>query len=159
MLLFLTTKGFEPGPENGPRQWQTMRWTGAEWIRRPLTISGNNYDHGSLYIESDGTWHVIAATELGPQPYNPGGEMVMWASADEGRSWSKFKQLTRNSLRNHNYARRPLHAHPGFYAIWADGHGRQPSESALYFTNQQGDHAWRLPTTMDGAWAKPEIAW
>ena len=89
VILFLTSKGFEPGPANGPRQWQTLRWTGKEWVRRPFTTSGNNYDHGSLYIEPDGTWRVIAPTELGPQPYNPGGEMVMWTSPDEGQTWTK----------------------------------------------------------------------
>lgn len=159
VILFLTSKGFEPGPANGPRQWQTARWTGSEWVRRPFTTSGNNYDHGSLYIEPDGTWRVIAPTELGPQPYNPGGEMVMWTSADEGQTWVKVKPLTRNSLRNHTYARRPLNAHPDFYALWADGHGRQPSESSLYFTNQRGDHVWRLPSKMQSESARPEIAW
>ena len=31
VILFLTSKGFEPGPENGPRQWKTARWTGKQW--------------------------------------------------------------------------------------------------------------------------------
>jgi hypothetical protein len=159
VILFLTSKGFEPGPENGPREWQTLRWTGKDWVRRPFTSSGNNYDHGSLYIEPDGTWRVIGPTELGPQPYNPGGTMVMWTSTDEGRTWKRVKQLTHDRERNHTYARRPLDAHPDFYALWADGHGRQPSESALYFTNQRGDHVWRLPVRMTTEFAKPEIAW
>ncbi len=159
VILFLTSKGFEPGPENGPREWQTLRWSGKEWIRRPFTTSANNYDHGSLYIEPDGMWRVIAPTELGPQPYNPGGEMIMWSSRDEGATWTKLKQLTHNSPRNHSYARRPLNAHPDFYALWADGHGRQPSESCLYFTNQRGDHVWRLPSKIEGDFAKSEIAW
>ncbi len=157
VILFLTSKGFEPGPANGPRQWQTLRWSGKDWVRRPFTTSGNNYDHGSLYIEPDGTWRVIAPTELGPQPYNPGGEMVMWTSTDEGQTWTRVKQLTRNSPRNHTYARRPLNAHPDFYALWADGHGREPSESSLYFTNQRGDHVWRLPARMEGEFASPVI--
>ena len=159
VILFLTSKGFEPGPENGPRQWQTMRWTGKEWVRRPFTNSDNNYDHGSLYIEPDGIWRIIAPTEPGPQPYNPGGEMALWTSKDEGQTWQKIKQLTRESSRNHTYARRPLNAHPDFYAFWADGNARQPSESFLYFTNQHGDHVWRLPATMQSAVARPEIVW
>ncbi len=159
VILFLTSKGFEPGPENGPRQWQTLRWTGAEWIRRPFTTSGNNYDHGSLYVEPDGTWRVIAPTELGAQPYNPGGDMVMWTSHDEGLTWKNVKQLTRDTKRNHTYARRPLNAHPSFYALWADGNGREPSESSIYFTNQRGDHVWRLPSKMTTEFASPEVAW
>jgi len=159
VILFLTSQGFEPGPKNGPRQWQTLRWTGKEWVRRPFTTSGNNYDHGSLYIEADGTWRVIAPTEHGPQPYNPGGEIAMWTSSNQGKSWKKLKQLTHDSRRNHTYVRRPLNAHPDFYALWADGNGREPSESFLYFTNRKGDHVWRLPTRMDVDSAKSEIAW
>jgi len=157
VILFLTSKGFEPGPANGPRLWQTIRWTGSEWVRRPFTTSGNNYDHGSLYIEPDGTWRVIAPTELGPQPYNPGGEMVLWTSTNQGQTWTRVKQLTHNSPRNHTYARRPVNAQPDFYTLWADGHGRQPSESYLYFTNPRGDHVWRLPAKMTGDFAKPTI--
>lgn len=159
VILFLTSKGYESGPANGPRAWQTTRWTGKEWVAHDVTTSGNNYDHGSLYLEADGTWRIIAPTTLGPQPYNPGGEMVMWTSQDRGQTWRKVKQLTRDSKWNHTYARRPLNAHSGFYALWADGHGREPSGSHLYFTNQKGDHVWRLPEMMAGDSARPEIAW
>jgi hypothetical protein len=159
VIMFLTSKGFEPGPANGPREWKTVRSTGKEWVIRPFTTSGNNYDHGSLYIEPDGTWRVIAPTDLGPQPYNPGGEMVMWTSLDQGATWKRVKQLTHDSPRNHTYARRPLNAHPDFYALWADGNARQPSESYLYFTNLRGDHVWRLPPSMAADSAAPEQAW
>lgn len=155
VILVVTSKGFEPGPEQGPREWQTLQWTGEEWIRRPMTTSGNNYDHGSLYIEPDGTWRVIAPTSLGPQPFNPGGEIVLWTSTDEGKTWKTVRQLTRNSPFNHTFARRPFNAHPDFYALWADGHGREPSLSSLYFTDQKGTHVWRLPEKMDSDYAAP----
>ena len=128
-------------------------------MRRPFTTSGNNYDHGSLYLDPDGAWRVIAPTEPGPQSYNPGGEMVMWLSRDQGATWTKLKQLTRDSKFNHSYARRPLHAQPEFYALWADGHARQPSASSLYFTDKEGTQVWRLPAKMEGEAAKPEVAW
>jgi len=159
VILFLTSKGYESGPKNGPRTWQTARWTGKKWEFRTLGLSQNNYDHGSLYIEPDGAWRVIAPMAPGPQPYNPGGEVVIWFSRDQGNSWRKIKQLTRDSTRNHTYVRRPLNAHPDFYALWADGNARAPSESFLYFTNQEGDHVWRLPAVMKEESAKPEIAW
>ena len=85
--------------------------------------------------------------------------MVIWKSRDEGLTWSKEKELTHDSVRNHNYARRPLNANPAFYALWADGNPRKPSESYLYFTDQEGSHVWRLPPKMTGEFAKPEIAW
>ena len=113
------------------------------------------YDMGSLYIES-GVWRVIGPTEPWPQPYNPGGEMALWESEDRGKTWKRLKQLTGNSERNHTYARAPVNAHPDFYALWADGHGRQPSESNLYFCNRAGD-VYALPRQMSEPYAKPML--
>ena len=149
VILYLTSKGYEAGPKNDPRTWTVARWTGNNWDFRPVTVSDNNYDMGSLWVGDDGSWRIIAPTETGPQPYNPGGEMVLWASDDEGRSWKKVKRLTSGSERNHTYARRPVNAHPDFYAIWADGHGREPSESNLYFCNRAGG-VYMLPREMSG---------
>ncbi|MFA5859522.1 MAG: BNR-4 repeat-containing protein [Elusimicrobiota bacterium] len=157
VLFYLTSKGFESGPENNPRILHTARWTGKNWEIRDVTTTGNNYDYGPLYIEPDGTWRVIGPFITGPQPYNPGGEIVMLTSTDQGKTWVKVKQLTTGSERNQTYVRMPLNAHPGFYAFWADGNAREASVSALYFTNKTGDHVWRLPMEMKGEFAKPEI--
>ena len=159
VILYLTSKGPEPGKQNGPRIWHTARWTGKTWAINDVTESGHNYDMGSLYIKEDGTWRIIAPTEPGPQLGFTGGEVAMWNSSDQGRNWIKLKQLTRNSQRNHSYVRRPVNAHPDFYAFWADGDGRKKSESRLYFTNRTGDHVWQLPVKMQGSVAKPEIIW
>lgn len=156
VILYLTSTGYESGPKNGPRQWHALRWTGREWVRRPVTTSDHNYDHGSLYIEADGTWRIIAPTEPGPQPWTTGGEMVLWTSSDQGATWIKVKQLTSDSRFNHTYARRPVDAHPAFYSLWADGNPLGPSESRLYFTDREGTNVWRLPDGMSGDSAKPE---
>jgi hypothetical protein len=156
VILFLTSKGYESGPKNNPRTWTTARWTGQKWQIRPAMTSDNNYDMGSLYIEDDGTWRIIAPTETGPQPYNPGGEIAMWISEDQGETWQKVKQLTKGSPRNHTYARRPVNAHPYFYAIWADGHGRKPSESTLYFCDKKGN-VRILPREMIKDFVKPKM--
>jgi len=155
VILFITSKGYEAGPKNDPRTWTTARWTGKAWQIRKAFTSDNNYDMGSLYIEEDGTWRIIGPTETGPQPYNPGGEMAMWVSNNIGQTWKKVKQLTKDSLRNHTYARRPVNAHPDFYAIWADGHGRKPSQSTLYFCDKQGK-VYILPREMTEELAKPK---
>lgn len=155
VILYITSKGYESGPKNNPRTWTTARWTGSEWDIRPVTTSDNNYDMGSLYLEPDGVWRLIGPTEPGPQRFNPGGEMAMWISRNQGRNWERIKQLTSGSPRNHTYARRPVNAQPDFYALWADGHGRRPSESVLYFSDQAGN-VYRLPQTMDSDIAKPE---
>ena len=118
--------------------------------------SDNNYDMGSLYIENDGSWLIIAPTEIGPQPYNPGGEMAMWISRNKGKDWQKVKQLTENSKFNHTYSRHPLNAHADFYAFWADGHGREPSESSLYFCDKKGN-VFQLPIEMKAEFEKPKL--
>lgn len=154
IILYITSKGYESGPKNDPRTWTTARWTGAEWDIRQGMTSDNNYDMGSLYLEPDGLWRIIAPTETGPQPYNPGGEIAMWTSADQGAAWTKIKHLTRGSERNHTFVRRPVNARPEFYGLWADGHGRQPSESTLYFCDRDGN-VRILPPVMDGDFAVP----
>ena len=156
VLLYLTSRGYESGPKNDPRTWTIAHWTGDHWTYSTVTTSDNNYDFGQLWMESENDWRVIAPTETGPQPYNPGGEVAMWRSTDQGKTWKQVKQLTSQSPRNHTYVRRPLGAHPDFYAFWADGHGRKPSESRLYFANRQGD-VFRLPASMSGEFAKPEL--
>lgn len=156
VILYLTSLGYESGPQNDPRTWHTARWTGSAWAIHPITTSDNNYDMGSLYLEADGTWRLIAPTEPGPQRYNPGGEMAMWVSTDQGVSWTMVKQLTRDSSMNHTYARRPVNAHPDFYAFWADGHAREPSPSRLHFCDRAGN-VYRLPTEMTEQVAAPEL--
>ena len=156
VILYITSKGYESGPRNDPRTWTTARWTGQEWDIRPAMLSDNNYDMGSLFIGEDGTWRIVGPTETGPQPYNPGGEIAMWISRDLGKTWKKEKQLTSGSLMNHTYARRPVNAHPGFYALWADGHGRKPSESNIYFCDRAGT-VRRLPRIMNGDLVIPNI--
>lgn len=157
VLMYLTSKGYASGPANDPRIWYTARWTGKDWEIRRITTSDHNYDFGSLYIEADGTWRIIAATESGPQPYCTGGEIVMWTSRDRGHSWTRLKQLTHNSRFNHTYPRRPVYAHPDFYALWADGDPKKPSESQLYFTNREGGHVWKLPPLMKEDFERPQI--
>jgi hypothetical protein len=161
IILYITSKGWQAGPQNDPRIWQTARWTGSEWDIQGSIRSDNNYDMGSLYVETGGAWRLIAPTETGPQPYNPGGEVAMWISNDQGATWKKEKQLTSDSAFNHTYVRRPINAHPEFYALWADGHARKKSASRLFFTDQTGTHVWRLPVRFGEGeeTAKPEVAW
>lgn len=149
VVLYLTSKGYESGPKNDPRTLTTAEWTGKEWQVRSVCSADNNYDYGSLYVEADGAWRIIDTCEPGPQLYNTGGEVALRVSRDRGASWSAPQLMTRNSEFNHNYPRRPANAHPEFYALWADGHAREPSESRLYFCNQDGSKVFRLPASID----------
>jgi len=65
--------------------------------------------------------------------------------------------LTHKSAYNHTYARRPLAADPGFYAFWADGHGRRPSSSRLYFLDRSSWVVFKLPVDFGACdYARPE---
>ncbi|MFW6257038.1 MAG: BNR-4 repeat-containing protein [Bacillota bacterium] len=156
VLLFLSSNGFEPGPQKGPRNWHTVRWNGSQWEFSKICSSDSNYDMGSLYIEEKDKWKVIAPTKSGPQLFNPGGEVEIWVSNNQGETWDRKTQLTRNSRKNQTYIRRPVNAHPQFYAFWADGHGRKPSASCLYFTNQTGTDVWQLPFEMTEKYQQPK---
>lgn len=155
VILHVVSKGYAPGPENGPRVWMIAHWTGERWQFREVTTSDHNYDMGSLYIEPE-SWRIIGPTDPGPQPFGTGGEMVLWTSRDEGATWQRTRQITAKSRYNHSYARRPVDAHPDFYAFWADGDPSRFSESRLYFTNRAGSDVWVLPTSMREPYATPE---
>lgn len=153
VILFITSKGYQAGPGEGPRQWLTARYDGAAWIVQPVTTSDNNYDMGSLDIDGNGVWRIVAPTVSGPQKFNTGGEMVLWTSKDKGKTW-KSKQLTFASKYNHSYARKPVRVHDDFFAFWADGHGREKSESRLYFCDRKGN-VFMLPQVMKADFEKP----
>lgn len=159
VMLFLTTSSHEPGDHGlgvPDRFVKTAHWSGSQWVVRDVTTTDHNYDHGSLYVEDDGTWRIIAPFIDGPQPWGTGGEMGMWTSGDQGQTWSLARQLTSGSYFNHTYARRPLNAQDDFYAFWADGHAWEQSPVSLLFANKNGD-VYQLPTTMTGDFAAPTL--
>jgi len=155
IILFVTSKGWQPGPANGPYTWRVAHWSGDAWEIDNVAVSDNNYDSGSLYVEADSTWRIIGPTEPKPQAFNPGGEVAIWASHDSGKTWKRTRMVTRDSQYNHTHVRRPLNAHPEFYAFWADGDCRKPSESRLYFCDKDGERVMRLPLSMESEFAAP----
>lgn len=155
VILFITSAGHKPGPEADPRWWTIARWTPEGWQYTEFARANHNYSTGSLYIEGD-EWRVVGPTERGPQPVGSGGEVAIWASTDQGKTWTKQRDVTTGSSMNHNYVRRPIDAHPDFYALWADGNPDEFSKSYLYFMNRTGEVVRRLPYAMEGDFAKPE---
>ncbi|WP_339709292.1 BNR-4 repeat-containing protein [uncultured Kriegella sp.] len=142
VILVVSSKGYESGPKNNPRTWEVFSYN-KKWNNSKVITSDNNYDTGSIYIEKD-NWRIIAPTDQGPQHFNPGGEIAMWTSDDMGISWRKIKQITTGSEQNNNYVRSIVNGQDDFYGIWADGHGRKPSESTIYFCDK-GGNAYLLP--------------
>jgi hypothetical protein len=154
LLLYVTSRGYAPGPENDPREFRLTRWTGRRWETSVISKTDHNYDMGSLWVGRS-EWKVIAPTLPGPQTGGSGGEMCLWSSADQGATWTLKKQITHNSPRNHNYARRPVNACDPFFAFWADGDPNKLSESHLYFCDSTGERVWQLPYDMEGETQKP----
>ncbi len=155
VILAVISSDFKPGPEGDPREWILIHWKNGKWNYSKVCNSTHNYDMGSLYTE-DKVWRIIGPTEAGPQKPGTGGEMVLWESSDEGKTWTKIRDVTHNSLRNQTYARRPLHVNDDFYAFWADGDTDHLSESKLYFCNREGTRVWELPYNMTEDFAKPQ---
>jgi hypothetical protein len=153
IVLHLTANGFRPGPSGEPRTWHVTHWTGTEWVTHDITRSDHNYDSGSLYVEDD-VWVFYGPTEVGPQQWQTGGEMAIWESRDEGRTWSQRAQVTQDSGFNHTYARRPLNRLDPFFALWADGDPTELSRSHMYFGDSHGSY-WQLPYEMDEEFAAP----
>ena len=158
VLLYVLSRDYRPGPAAGDREWTVAYWRDGKWNFSTVAKSDHNYDMGSLYILRD-EWLVIAPTDTGPQKWGTGGEMVLWASTDQGRTWMRRGNLTQQSEFNHSYARRPLNARDPFFVFWADGNPDKLSESRLYFAESSGKRVWRLPYTFpEGAeWAVPEL--
>jgi len=156
VILAIISRDFRPGPSGDPREWFIIHWKNNRWNFSKVCESTHNYDMGSLYTEGK-EWKIIGPTEPGPFHYGTGGEVAIWTSSDEGKTWKKAKNLTRESLLNHSYVRRPLNAHKDFYAFWADGNPEKLSESHLYFTDIKGENVWELPYTMKEKREKPLI--
>ncbi len=154
VLLYVTSFGHQPGPDNDPREWVLTRWDGAQWHSHVVAPAGHNYDHGSLYLGEE-EWVIVAPTGTGPQEWGTGGEMERWMSRDRGESWERTRKVTRNSVRNHKFARVPLDCRDPFFAFWADGDTGEFSESHLYFSNFAGTRVWELPYDMEGDYAQP----
>lgn len=148
LCLYVTSKGHEPGPQNGAREWHILHWNGKEWQDRIVCQSDHNYDMGSL-IMNDTTWRIVAPTDGGPQIHGSGGEVVMWESVDNGLTWKLLKHVTSNSERNHNYVRRVVNGKSPFLYFWADGDPNKFSASYLYIGDEKGQ-VWQLPYHMEG---------
>ncbi|MGB3587363.1 MAG: BNR-4 repeat-containing protein [Tunicatimonas sp.] len=146
VALYLTSGGHEPGPDNNPREWRVSHYDGSGWQTSVITTSGHNYDMGSLWIDGN-RWTVIAPTVDGPQRHGAGGEVAIWVSINQGKSWSMQQQITQDSPRNHNYVRRVVNGQPPFQYFWADGNPGGITKSVMYFGDSEGN-TWQLPYEM-----------
>jgi hypothetical protein len=153
-ILYLTSRGADPGPRSDPRTWRVSHWTGDAWQTADVCTSDHDYDTGCLFIDGD-RWSIVGPTAPGPQPWGTGGEMTVTTSDDSGRTWKLARGITSNSRFNHSYARRVIDGVNPFAVIWADGDPNQPSECRLYFSTREGDRYWQLPYDMPDNLSKP----
>ena len=158
IVAYVTSKGFESGPEMGPRRFCVARWNGKEWNFSTVTEVDNNYEYAMIYPEEadSGVLRLVGSFEDGPQAYNTGGEISQWISRDNGKTWTKEYQLTENSDVNQCFPRRTIDASPDFYAFWAEGNGREKSISTLRFSTKDG-RVYALPREMKEDWEAPVL--
>ena len=155
-ILYLTSRGHEPGPKNDPRTWRVTRWTGQAWETSDICNSTHNYDTGCLLIDGD-RWNVFGPARAGPQKWGTGGEMQLWSSVDAGRTWRHVRDVTRGSRLNHSYARRVVDGKDPFAVFWADGDADRLSESRLYFSDRAGETVFVLPYDMTQDLVEPQL--
>ncbi|MGI6400862.1 MAG: LamG-like jellyroll fold domain-containing protein [Thermoguttaceae bacterium] len=156
IVAYVTSKGFESGPEMGPRYFCVARWDGENWLYSTVCEVDNNYEYAMIYTEEaeSGVLRLVGSFEDGPQAYNTGGEISQWISRDNGVTWSKEYQLTEKSEVNQCFPRRTIDASPEFYAFWAEGNGRKKSISTLRFSTKDGK-VYALPRQMKEDWEEP----
>lgn len=117
-----------------------------------IFVGSNDTDAQNLRADGyKGIWFTLGQFS----EYGVGGEIAMWISKDEWQTWKKIRNLTKKSVRNNSYVRRPLNAHKDFYSFWADGDADKLSESHLYFSNKKGNEVWELPYEMKEKFRKP----
>ncbi len=155
VCLYIRSNGHIPGPESQPYEWCITKWEDNNWQTFVVTESDHNYDMGSLFISGENDWKIVGPTEPGPQKWGVGGELAIWQSKNKGESWTKTKQLTRNSEYSHSYVRRPVNYQQPFCFFWSDGHSHNFSKCELYFGDFDGN-IWRLPYQMNSDFAQPE---
>jgi hypothetical protein len=153
-ILYLTSRGHQPGPDAGPRVWRVTRFDGAGWRTRDVCESDHAYDTGALFVDDGDRWTIVGPTLMGPQPHGTGGDIAFWSSADAGRTWRETRTLTRDSRFNHSYVRRVVNGVEPFRFLWADGDPDQQSESRLYFGGMS-ERYHELPYEMPGDFAAP----
>lgn len=153
IALYLVGKGHQPGPDNGMKEWRVTYWDGAAWRDYRITESDHNYDTGSLFVNGK-KWHVVIPDGNPPQQWAGGGEVVIWKSRNNGRSWRQAEKVTTHSRYNHNYVRKVVNGRAPFEYFWADGNPNHLSRSALYFGDLKGN-VWKLPYEMRNPQEKP----
>lgn len=154
VILALLSHDYRPGPAGNPREWMVIYWRENKWNFSKVCESGHNHDMGSIYIQGN-DWRIIAPTGEGPQKEKTGGEIELWTSSDQGVTWTRKSEVTKNSKWNNSFVRRPLNANDNFFAFWADGDPDKISESRIYFTNKNCDKVWVLPYNMKKDFEKP----
>lgn len=165
VILFVTVPdgdnvGHDAGPHSGGgydaiagrRKVRTAHYNGSSWDIREVTTTDHNYDHGEIWVDDEGNWHVLGAFVDGPQEWGCGGDIALYSSGDQGATWTLDKQLTSAESLNMTYPRLVEDADDGFFALWADGDGwgEATSHSSLYFMTANGT-VYQMPIDFGGS--------
>lgn len=142
------------GSDEGNKDWVVIHRKDQKWNFSKVCESDHFFDKGFLNI-TENEWRIVGTTGPGPQKDRTGGEIALWISRDEGRTWFLRRNVTTNSRYNNTFVRGTLNSAKNFYGLWADGDADNFSASHLYFTNEKCNKVWVLPYDMTTEFKKP----
>ena len=97
------------------------------------------YDGGGLVIRADDDFRIYAPTTPS-QPYEDGGEIEEWTSADRGAAWTNTRQITSGSKYSHNHVKVVFnHRRGDFRMMWSYGDSHHPPATRDVFLYYFGD--------------------
>lgn len=151
---------FDRGSSNSPiHPKNTATWPVLVSVILAIPLLSAGQDNPVISEDGPRTWTTArwtgAAWKIRPVITSDNNYDMGSLYIENDGTWRKVRQLTSNSRFNHTYVRHPLNARDGFYGFWADGHGRGPSSSSLYFCTKAGE-VYRLPARMTEEFAEPE---
>jgi hypothetical protein len=149
-VLYMST--FAPGikARRLRKTWYTARWF-RQWYMTGLIMSDHIEDSGCLLIDERMNWTLPATTDPGLRPNVPGGDVVMWLSRDQGRSWYR-KTLTEG---RHCWSLvRPRRSNAELAFLWLGAELDDFNGASVYYSDESGQ-VRALPRAIPGDDAPP----
>lgn len=138
-VLVVTSHGCWSGPSGGPRELLLGHFNGKHWSWSPICAVDHNYDHGSLWVQSETDIEIVFPSGPGSQPFTTGGDLFRWTSNDGGQTWQSHLIPNKEAAGQQTYVRKVLNAHPDFHCLWASADALEPSPVRLHFADKQGN--------------------
>lgn len=149
-VLYMSTFAPEVRGRRLRKTWYTARWF-RQWYTTGLIMSDHIGDSGCLLIDERMNWTLLATTDPGLCEGMAGGDVVMWLSRDQGRSWYRG---TLTEKRHCWGIRRAWPASAEMTAMWLGADIDDFQGATIYYSDDSGS-VRKLPGGMDGDWGVP----